>query len=133
MSNMTRKTAYFDDCTSVVKCYLDYLMSDSLESDLIESSPQLTKDDAQVYLTVINNNYKVCSDVLRRSVSVALGLESSLNYFQWKDLALVCSKKLEGRLLFAGNMTRAKKQGILQMCVHIFYVLKDIAVSEVKG
>lgn len=131
MSTMSRKSPNFDDCTKVVRCYLDYLMSDKVAKDLHEFNPSLSDSDIDLYIRSSNNDYKVCSDLLRHSVGLALGLESGLNFFLWKDLAMVCYKHLESQLLFASSMSREKKQGILQMCVHIFNVLNKIVVSEV--
>lgn len=131
MSNMTKKTAYFDDCTSVVKCYLNYLVSGDISKDLADKYPNMSEDTASLYSTILNNDYRVCAEVLRHSVSVVLGLESGLNFFQWKDLSAVCSDRLRETLKFSESLSRTKKQGILQTCVHIFYVLKDIAISEV--
>ena len=130
MFSMTRKSAYFDDCTSVVKCYLSYLISGEVVEDLCKMNEEMDEGVAGLYVT-IQNDYKVCSEVLRHAVSVALGLESGLNYFHWKDLALVCATHLEGHLEFAQSLSRSKKQGVLQTCIHIFFILKDIAVSEV--
>lgn len=131
MSTMIRKTAHFDDCTRVVRCYLDYLMSNRVSEDLRKENPSLSDSDIDLYIKSSNNDYEVCSDVLRHSVGLALGLESGLNFFLWKDLALVCRNRIESELSFARDLSRDKKQGILQMCVHIFNILNEIVVSEV--
>lgn len=130
MSNMTKKNIYFNDCTSVVKCYLNYISSGNIVSDLIKLDNKFNKDVAGIYVTVLSNDYKVCAEVLRYAICYSLGLESDMNYnYQWKDLAIVCSTHLTSSLNFASTLSKDKKQGVLQACIHMFYSLKNIAVN----
>ena len=133
MFNTTRRSKeYFESCTAVVKSYIGYLTSNDIVVDLCSNDGRFTEDIAGLYCTVLHD-YNVSVDVLRHAVSVSLGLESDLNFFQWKDLAFVCARRLERELSFAESFSRSKKQGVLQCCMHIMYTLRNIALEEVQS
>lgn len=130
MFNTNKRNAYFMNCSEVVRDFLKYISSEDIVFDLVKLDNKFNEDVASLYVTVLNNDYRVCSEVLRYAICRSLNLESDMNYnYQWKDLAIICSEHLSSSLFFASRVSKDKKRGILQCCMHIFYSLKNIAIN----